>query len=148
MAKKRAFVRYNKKGALAPGSLIVTTTGGYPDKSSLWKEVPTSITGNTGGVTVGSTLQAGYIQPSYPINYPTFVVFTNGPTTAFGSLYLGVNQTVNSLAEHVAALNQYYSNIGYFYIQGGDVFLTFAEAGAAVFTNAIIENLGLAIIND
>ena len=148
MSKKRAFVRYNKKGALAPGSLIVTTNGGYPDKSSLWREVPTSITGNTGGVTVGSTIQASYVQPSYPINYPTFVVYTIGSTTAFGSLYLGVNQTVSNLAEHVAALNQYYSNIGNFYIQGGDVYLTFAEAGAAVFTNVNIEDLELAIIND
>jgi hypothetical protein len=39
MAKKRGFVRYTKKGKLVPGSLVVTTNGGYPDKSSLWKEV-------------------------------------------------------------------------------------------------------------
>lgn len=40
MAKKRAFARYTKKGQLVPGSLVVTTKGGYPDKTSLWKEVP------------------------------------------------------------------------------------------------------------
>ena len=41
MAKKKAFARYTRKGQLVPGSLVVTTQGGYPDKSSLWKEVPT-----------------------------------------------------------------------------------------------------------
>lgn len=39
MPKKRAFVRYTKSGEIVPGSLIITTNGGYPDKSSLWKEV-------------------------------------------------------------------------------------------------------------
>ncbi len=38
--KKRAFARYTKKGQLVSGSLVVTTNGGYPDKTSLWKEVP------------------------------------------------------------------------------------------------------------
>jgi hypothetical protein len=37
--KKRAFARYTKKGQLVPGSLIITTQGGYPNKTSLWKEV-------------------------------------------------------------------------------------------------------------
>jgi hypothetical protein len=40
MAKKRAFARYTTKGELVPGSMIITTKGGYPDKISLWKEVP------------------------------------------------------------------------------------------------------------
>jgi hypothetical protein len=39
MAKKRAFVRYTRNGKLVPGSLIITTNGGYPDKVSLWEEV-------------------------------------------------------------------------------------------------------------
>jgi hypothetical protein len=39
MSKKRAFVRYTKSGKIVPGSLIITTNGGYPDKSSLWQEV-------------------------------------------------------------------------------------------------------------
>jgi hypothetical protein len=39
MSKKRAFVRYTKSGEIVPGSLIITTNGGYPDKSSLWQEV-------------------------------------------------------------------------------------------------------------
>lgn len=148
--KKRAFNRYTKKGQLVPGSLVVTTKGGYPDKTSLWKEVPVSIATNntTGNIVAGSTIQATYVQPTYPINYPTFSVNTTGPTTAFGSIYLGINQTVNSLAEHVAILNQYYSNIGNFYIQGLNVILTFADAGAAIFSNVNIEDLQLSITND
>lgn len=38
MAKKRAFVKYTKKGKIIPGSLIVTTNGGYP-VDGLYKEV-------------------------------------------------------------------------------------------------------------
>lgn len=38
MAKKRAFIRYTKKGKIVPGSLIVTTEGGYP-KDGVYKEV-------------------------------------------------------------------------------------------------------------
>ena len=40
--KTRAFVKYTKLGKIIPGSLI-TTTGGAPDKSSIWKEVPTDV---------------------------------------------------------------------------------------------------------
>jgi hypothetical protein len=46
MAKNRAFVRYNKKGIIAPGSLVITKT--YPDRSqNLWYEVPTNLLGGT-----------------------------------------------------------------------------------------------------
>lgn len=38
MAKKRAFVKYTKAGELIPGSLIITTKGGYP-KDGVYKEV-------------------------------------------------------------------------------------------------------------
>lgn len=40
--KKRAFVRYSKKGKLVPGSLIITN-GSYPDGPSLWLEIPADI---------------------------------------------------------------------------------------------------------
>ena len=40
MTKKRAFVRYTKSGKIVPGSLILTS-GSYPDKPALWKEVST-----------------------------------------------------------------------------------------------------------
>lgn len=43
MSKKRAFARYTKRGQLVPGSLVVTTKGGYPDKTSLWGEVPVDL---------------------------------------------------------------------------------------------------------
>lgn len=42
MAKKRAFVKYTKSGEIIPGSLIVTTKGGYP-KDGLYKEVTSSL---------------------------------------------------------------------------------------------------------
>lgn len=42
MSKKRAFVKYTKQGRLIPGSLIVTTKGGYP-VDGLYTEVPTNI---------------------------------------------------------------------------------------------------------
>ena len=38
MSKKRAFVKYTKSGELIPGSLIITTKGGYP-KDGIYKEV-------------------------------------------------------------------------------------------------------------
>jgi hypothetical protein len=40
MLKKYAFVKYTKKGALIPGSLVITT--GYPKETAngVWKEVP------------------------------------------------------------------------------------------------------------
>jgi len=42
MAKKRAFVKYTKQGKLIPGSLIVTTSGGYPT-NGLYYEVPVDL---------------------------------------------------------------------------------------------------------
>lgn len=42
MAKKRAFVRYSKKGKIVPGSLILTA-GSYPNGPSTWKEVPADL---------------------------------------------------------------------------------------------------------
>lgn len=41
MSRKRAFVKYTKQGKIIPGSLIVTTKGGYP-KDGLYYEVPIS----------------------------------------------------------------------------------------------------------
>lgn len=51
MSKKRAFVRYTKSGEIVPGSLIITTNGGYPDKSSIWKEIQTNECCDGGGGT-------------------------------------------------------------------------------------------------
>jgi hypothetical protein len=40
MSKQRAFVKYTKQGKIIPGSLIVTTEGGYPNKTgAIWREV-------------------------------------------------------------------------------------------------------------
>lgn len=42
MSKKRAFVKYTKQGKIIPGSLIVTTKGGYP-VNGLYQEVPSNL---------------------------------------------------------------------------------------------------------
>ncbi len=42
MAKQRAFVKYTKSGKIIPGSLIVSTKGGYPI-NGLYTEVPTDL---------------------------------------------------------------------------------------------------------
>lgn len=42
MSKKRAFIRYTKDGMIVPGSLIVTTKGGYPT-GGLYGEVPVDL---------------------------------------------------------------------------------------------------------
>ena len=42
MSKKRAFIRYTKAGNIVPGSLIVTTKGGYPT-GGLYGEVPVDL---------------------------------------------------------------------------------------------------------
>jgi hypothetical protein len=47
MAKKRAFVKYTNRGTIIPGSLIVTTQGGYP-KNGIYKEVPAFANDATG----------------------------------------------------------------------------------------------------
>lgn len=50
--KNRAFVRYNKKGIIAPGSLVVTKS--YPSRSGdLWYEVPTHL---LGGIALTSSI--------------------------------------------------------------------------------------------
>jgi hypothetical protein len=36
--KKRAFIRYTKKGNIVPGSLIITN-GSYPSGPALWMEI-------------------------------------------------------------------------------------------------------------
>ena len=61
MSKNRAFVRYNKKGLLAPGSLVVTNN--YPKRSGdLWYEVPTNLLG-------GTTLISGFDIQTLPWPY-------------------------------------------------------------------------------
>lgn len=42
MSKKRAFVKYTKQGKIIPGSLIITTSGGYPI-TGLYTEVPVDL---------------------------------------------------------------------------------------------------------
>lgn len=42
MTSKRAFVRYTRSGKIIPGSLIITTKGGWP-RDGIYKEIPTDL---------------------------------------------------------------------------------------------------------
>lgn len=65
MSKNRAFVRYSKKGILAPGSLVVTKN--YPDRSqNMWYEVPTHLLG--GSVTFETTVDTTTFPWAYALN--------------------------------------------------------------------------------
>lgn len=74
MAKKRAFVKYTKKGEIIPGSLIVTTKGGYPS-TGLYTEVPVD-------------LCCGYtpFTPTTPVKTRAFVKYTKKGKIIPGSL--------------------------------------------------------------
>lgn len=60
---KRAFVKYTKKGDIVPGSLLITT-GNYPTKTSLWKEVDVNFCCQT--------------NPCTPLDYGDWTLVTGG----------------------------------------------------------------------
>lgn len=148
MAKTRAFVRY-LKGKLVPGSLIFTS-GEYPKapfSSGKWKELTFDLCCQVGE---GAKIKASSVQSSYPIQYPAFVIYTiNNPTSGnYQYIFSTRNETVNSLAEHVALLNQQFGNIGYFYIDGSDVYVNISQSTADIFSTQILNELRFEIFND
>ncbi len=83
MSKKRAFVRYTKDGRVVPGSLIVTTKGGYPT-GGLYQEVPVNLC----------------CEPSGGENKIVYLPFTKSYTgTGGGCLSKGVSYNVYMTAE-------------------------------------------------
>jgi hypothetical protein len=69
MSKQRAFVKYTKQGKIIPGSLIVTTRGGYPNKTgAIWREVSMNLCCDD------------VPEPSFPSNCIEFVVNTTEST--------------------------------------------------------------------
>lgn len=65
-AKKRAFVRYTKSGKIVPGSLIVTTKGGWP-RDGLYVEVSANLcctTTTTTNVPVSDVRLKDNLQPT------------------------------------------------------------------------------------
>lgn len=64
MSKKRAFVKYTKRGRIIPGSLIVTTQGGYP-KDGIYREVPAFANDSVGDCgLISGTMEADFDVPS------------------------------------------------------------------------------------
>jgi hypothetical protein len=113
MAKKRGFVRYTKKGKLVPGSLVVTTSGGYPDKSSLWSEVLVDLCCNT-------ILLSFDTSEVDLINEPVFMSVNCGDIPVFSpSFAFPVGITLDEL---VSGLNEAIGWMGTFSYEGTVVF--------------------------
>jgi hypothetical protein len=83
MSKKRAFVRYSKKGKIVPGSLILTS-GSYPNGPSTWSEVPADLCCNTiNDYTCGIAIQG---VPNVLGNYGFTLQVRNGGPNLTGSV--------------------------------------------------------------
>ena len=134
MSKKRAFVRYTKSGEIVPGSLIITTNGGYPDKSSLWKEVTVDQCCDGGECfqPVIKQLNYGDLSLNVPIN-EIGIRINCGEFTS--EVYISHNYTIflpnivfTSISDVINYLNSEFSsilgyNIGTFVFNGSDIIL-------------------------
>ena len=100
--KKRAFVRYNKKGIITPGSLVVTDT--YPSRAgNIWHEVPTHL---LGGVALTSSINTG----SLPWNAgnPTAVELSMGcmsNTADWIQVYAPINENLLTAQDVINHMN-------------------------------------------
>lgn len=112
MAKKRAFVRYNKKGIIAPGSLVITQ--GYPSRSqNLWHEVPTHLLGN--GITLTSGVDTGTFPWGSGSNkYVELGMGCMSNQSDFMYLYVPNREGIASPAELITLMNQRASFLGTF----------------------------------
>ncbi len=122
MSKKRAFVRYTKSGEIVPGSLIITTNGGYPDKSSLWKEVTTNQCCNGGGGSA-CTLTTNVTSFTYPAAAISFVMVAascDGGINEFNyeNVFVDSIPEVNNINDLVQILNENLSFYGTFSVTG------------------------------
>lgn len=113
MPKKRAFVRYTKSGEIVPGSLIVTTNGGYPDKTSLWQEVTVDkccdssqeeCTRYTIDFTENLDTTVSFPTTSYTLRVGVY--FCNTPTEAQLVIEGSSPVPINTLEELITFLNQ------------------------------------------
>jgi len=132
MSKKRAFVRYTKKGKLIPGSLVVTTSGGYPDKSSLWSEVPADLCCDGEGENPLSDVIATS-QVVIPEGTQQNIVITAGSGSCIevANIYLWLTSNITTYNELVNFLNTNFSFLGIFsYIAPNTISLQFSSVGA------------------
>lgn len=112
MAKNRAFVRYNKKGILAPGSLVVTKN--YPSTSgNLWYEVPTHL---LGGITLTQSI-SNSVFPYLAVPGDNFIELGMGcmsNTADWLYVYMPYTKDLNTPADLVSLLNNKVSFLGTF----------------------------------
>lgn len=109
--KKRAFVRYNKKGILAPGSLVVTDN--YPSRSgNLWYEVPVNM---LGGITLTSSFDVTSLPWVYaPFNAIELSMGCMTNTADYLDVYAPTNKDLVTSADVVSHLNAKLSFLGTF----------------------------------
>jgi hypothetical protein len=118
MSKNRAFVRYNKKGILAPGSLVVTKN--YPDRSqNLWYEVPTRLLGST------ITLKSSIDNRSFPwVNNPSARIALNmgcmSNHSEYINMYTPFDRDITNISVLASVFNSRYSFLGTFEVGGFD----------------------------
>jgi hypothetical protein len=110
--KKRAFVRYSKKGMVVPGSLIITS-GSYPQGSSTWKEVPADLC-------CDNPIELTYQVTSAALDDVAMEVFCNG--VSLGVFLTNANSADDAELEGI--LNDSFGLIGTFNVVGTTVTLT------------------------
>ena len=88
MVKKRAFIRYTQFGELVPGSLIITTNGGYPI-NGLYTEVPTNICCDTDTPGIITSVPKGWVR------------YTKSGEIVPGSLIVGNSYPKNGIWKEV-----------------------------------------------
>ena len=108
MSKNRAFVRYNKKGILAPGSLVVTKS--YPSRSgNLWYEVPVNL---LGGTTLTSSLDTSTLP--WIVNNSAVVLSMGcmSNTADWLEVYAPINKELVTPSDVISHLNSKLSFLG------------------------------------
>lgn len=111
MSKKRAFVRYSKKGIIAPGSLVVTDS--YPSRSgNLWYEVPVNM---LGGITLTSSFNVTTLPWNYaPGNAVELSMGCMSSTADYLDVYSPTSKDLVTPADVVSHLNAKLSFLGTF----------------------------------
>jgi len=123
MAKKRAFVKYTKKGKIIPGSLIVTTNGGYP-VDGLYKEVATDLCCNDSSccdkVTVTAQLPELTVSP--PFGSLEIIVGCGIPKG--NVVYANDNGLSSTLQEAIDGFNTYMNGVATLSLNGNQLSAT------------------------
>ncbi len=111
MAKKRAFIRYTKKGKLVPGSLI-TTQGSYPSGPATWKEVTYDLCCDGGNTVCFTSSVASYDSPFWSIYGKWSDEIIYGSPYQVYTFTQGALALATSIGEWVQIANVFYSWMG------------------------------------